>query len=133
MALNTGLGWAAGDDLRVLIATGLSIGRYQVQQIQGDMNYMGVQFPDAVAKVTALLDEWDAAQTQLSEFNSASESRVLTKADVLQWTVASPGSNYSPEREMERIRSLLFQYFGFSQLFGDHSGGMISTTELIRS
>ncbi len=133
MALNTGLGWAAGDDLRVLIAAGLSIGRYQVQQIQGDMNYMGIQFPDAVPQVTALLDDWDAAQTQLSQFNADSDSRVLTKADVVQWTIATPGTNYSPEREMDRIRNLLYQYFAFSQLFVNGGGGTMGSAELIRS
>lgn len=132
MALNLTYGWSNGDDIRVLIASGLPIGSYQVQQIQGDMNYMGAQFPEAVSPVLDLLDAWDAAQQQLISLNESSESRVLTKADVLEWSVSSPGTSYSPEREIDRIRGLLAQYFAFSQLFAYSNNGA-SQTALIRS
>jgi len=132
MALNTSLGWSQGDDIRVLIASGLPMGAYQVQQIQSDMNYMGNNLSSAVSNVLDLLDQFDAAQVQLSEFNSSSESRILTKVDVLQWTVTAPGTAYSPEREIDRIRGLLYQYFAFSPLFGGNSMNDVST-QLIRS
>lgn len=132
MALNTEAGWSEGDDLRVLIAAGLPIGPYQVQQIQGDMNYMGLQFPQAISPVLDLLDAWDAAQQQMVSLNESSESRVLTKADVLEWSVSAPGVSYSPEREIDRIRGLLAQYFGFSQLFVSQGSGVNQTT-LVRS
>lgn len=131
MALNTTLGWSSGDDVRVLIAAGMPLGRYQVQQLQSDMNYMGEQFPQAVDAVLDLLDAWEAAQSQLSDFNSSSESRVLTKVDMLEWATTSPGTAYSPEREMDRIRGLLYQYFAFSPLFVLESSGNV--TQLVRS
>lgn len=132
MALNTEAGWSDGDDIRVLIAAGLPVGGYQVQQIQGDMNYMALRFPEAVNPVLDLLDAWDAAQQQMVSLNESSESRVLTKADVLEWSVSSPGLSYSPEREIDRIRGLLAQYFGFSQLFVGAGGGGGQAT-LLRS
>lgn len=131
MALNTSFGWTVGDDIRVLIAAGLTLGGYQTRQLQSDMNYMGRTFPQAVGVVTDLLDAWDAAQVQLSEFNSASESRVLTKVDIVQWSATSPGTAYSPEREIDRIRGLLYQYFAFSPLFALESAS--DTTTLLRS
>lgn len=131
MALNTEAGWSDGDDIRVLIAAGLPVGPYQVRQIQGDMNYMGSQFPQAIPAVLDLLDAWDTAQQQMISLNESSESRVLTKVDVLEWTVSAPGLSYSPERELDRVRMLLAQYFGFSDLFAFAEGG--SQTSLVRS
>lgn len=130
MALNTTLGWVAGDDLRVLIAAGLPVSPYGVQQVQSDMNYLGQIATDAVYAVQDLLDGYDTVQTRMNELNLSSESRVLKKADVLEWEVSQIGTTYGPERELLRIRDLLKQYFSFSPLFSDT--GMIGTA-LIRS
>lgn len=131
MALNLEAGWSEGDDIRVLVAAGLPIGAYQVQQIQQDMNYMALRFPHAISPVIDLLDAWDAAQQQMVSLNESSESRVLTKVDVLEWSVSAPGLSYSPERELDRVRMLLAQYFGFSNLFAFAGGS--SQTSLVRS
>lgn len=131
MALNTELGWATGDDVRVLIAAGLPIGVYQIGQIQSDMNYLAQRIPDAVAPILELLDAYDTAQGQMQALNGSSESRVLTKVDVLEWSVSSPGTTYSPEREILRVRELLYQYFALSPLFGYNSGN--GMTLLLRS
>lgn len=131
MALNTAIGWIAGDDLRVLIAAGLSVGAYQVQQIQVDMNYLGGISQDGVYAVQDLLDQYDAVQVRLNALNSESDSRVLKKADVLEWdTGRGAGVSYGPERELGRIRGLLGQYFAFSPLFNGF--GAVGTA-LIRS
>lgn len=130
MALNTTLGWIAGDDLRVLVAIGLPVGGYQLQQIQTDMNYLGGIATDAVGAVQDLLDQYDAVQVRLNELNSSSESRVLKKADVLEWQVSQIGTTYGPERELGRVRDLLKQYFAFSPLMSDSRN---MGTALIRS
>lgn len=132
MSLNTELGWFEGDDIRVLVAAGLPVGVYQVQQIQQDMNYLAQRMPSAVAPVVDLLDAYDAAQKKLVELNTNSEGRILTKVDVLEWAATAPGTSYSPEREFQRIRSLLYQYFASSSLF-TQSNSLTNTVPLIRS
>jgi hypothetical protein len=132
MTLNTELGWSVGDDVRVLIAGGLPVGVYQLRQIAQDMNYIAQQSPGVVSPVIDLLDQFDAAQAAFQNLNATSDGRVLTKVDVLEWSVTgSTGSGYSPEREILRIRGLLAQYFASSVLFANsHVGG---ATPLIRS
>lgn len=130
MSLNTELGWSYGDDVRVLIASGLPVGVYQVSRIQQDMNYLGEEVPSAVSPIIDLLDAYDTAQAKLTSLNETSEGRVLTKADVLEWAVTAAGTSYSPERELERIRGLLYQYFALSTLFTPSTS---TGTALIRS
>lgn len=129
--LDTELGWSTGDDIRVLIAAGIPLGRYQVDQIRLDMNYMGRHFPEAISPVIDLLDAWDSTQAQMSTLNESSESRVLIQVDVVKWSATQPGTSYSPERELDRIRNLLYQYFGFSMLFSNQDAA--TQTSLIRS
>jgi hypothetical protein len=114
------LGWSTGDDSRILIASGIGIGVYQIRQIQSDMNYLGAKIDGFVNAVLDLLDAYDTIQAKLSELNNESDGKVLIKADVLEWAVKNPGVTYSPERELDRIASLLAQYFASSPLF---SGG----------
>jgi hypothetical protein len=130
MTLNTNLGWSSGDDVRVLVAAGLPVGLYQIRQIQGDMNYIGVNAPQLISPIIDLLDQYDTAQEKFSELNAELQGRVLTKVDVLEWTAASGSSGYSPERELGRIRGLLYQYFASSVLFTGDSSGI---TRVIRS
>jgi hypothetical protein len=117
VTLNTTIGWSTGDDVRVLAATNMPIGVYQIKQIQADMNYLGNEIDNFVISVQDLLDAYDNIQTKLSTLNNESGGKVLTKADVLEWSVAGPGQNYGPERELMRISSLLIQYFASSPLF----------------
>lgn len=131
MALNTQLGWTEGDEVRVLIAAGLTVGVYQVTQLQADMNYLGLRIPGLVLSVLDLLDAYDTIQDQLTTLNNEAGGKVLVKADVLEWAVKSPGETYSPERELQRIRDLLAQYFASSPLFTNT--GFSGTTPLYRS
>ena len=130
VALNTVIGWTVGDDIRVLIAAGIPVGVYSVDQIQKDMNSLGAAINGFVDGVLGLLDAYDAAQTALSTLNSESGGRVLIQADVLKWQAANPGQSYGPERELERIRYLLAQYFSSSPVF---SGAGTMGTPLLRS
>lgn len=129
--LNTDNGWSVGDDVRVLVAAGLPLGNYQLDRIRQDMNQMSVDFADAIPPVLDLLDQWDEANEKMSSLNTTGEGRVLVKADVLEWSPSTPGGTYGPEREFDRIRSLLYQYFGFSMLFS--SSAIPGVTPLIRS
>jgi len=122
--LNTACGWVAGDPARVLIAAGLTLGKYQITQITGCMNTLCILAPQMVADVRGLLDDWDTAQSGIQETNVGQDGRVLVKADVLEWQVIDAGTN-SPQAEVGRIQQLLYQYFGFCQLFqGGGSGGV---------
>jgi hypothetical protein len=129
MSLNTDLGWSLGDDVRVLVAAGISVGIYQIQQIQRDMNYIGTAIPSIISPVKDLLDEYDAIQTTYKELNTNSEGKILKKVDVLEWEPLMPGGGYGPERELMRIRGLLYQYFASSILFEASNNG----TPLVRS
>jgi hypothetical protein len=131
MTLNTSLGWSSGDDTRVLLAAGLGLGVYQSRQIQVDMNYLGEKIDGFVCNVIDLLDAYDDVQVKLSQLNQDSEGKVLIKADVLEWAVKPIGMTYSPERELERISSLLYQYFASSPLFNQGDNSNITT--LLRS
>ena len=134
MALITDRGWSDGDDVRVLVAAGLSVSVYTTRQIQSDMNYMLDNLPGAVGPIIELLDAYDVAENRMSSLNETSDGKILTKADVLEWAATSPGLSYSPERELNRIRGLLYQYFGSSILFsGGLQGGISGTTSLVRS
>lgn len=130
MALNTTIGWTAGDDVRVLIAGGVSVGVYQVKQIQDDMNHLGLKINGFVDGVLGLLDSYDRIQAALSTLNNESGGKTLIKADVLEWEVSGPGRNYGPELEVSRIQQLLAQYFASSPVF---SGSTASGTMLFRS
>jgi hypothetical protein len=113
--------WSDGDDLRVLVALDIPLGQYPVQQIQSDMNLMAAAYASLVPRVLDLLDAWDSAQDAVASQNiSSSDGRVLTKADVLEWTVANAGQP-SPTSELERIRYLLRQYFSYSVLLDQYA------------
>lgn len=133
MSLDVSLGWSEGDDIRVLVASGLKVGVYQIQQIQRDMNDLGFRAPSIVSPVIDLLDEFDAAQVALKALNEGSEGKTLIKADVLEWEAQGAGTGYGPEREIQRIRGLLYQYFASSVLFSSGYLGSSGNTALIRS
>jgi hypothetical protein len=121
MALNLGLGWVDGDDLRVLIAAGLPVSGYSISRIQGDMNTLGEMTPGAVSVVRGLLTQYEVMQSSIASLNSSSKGKVLVKADVLEWE-ADGANAFGPYQEVSRIRGLLGQYFGFSLLFGEADG-----------
>lgn len=128
--LNLAYGWVAGDQVRLLIASGLTVGSYQIDRITDDMNELGSYDVNAVTAVRGLMDEYEAAQVRFNTLNSTGDNRILVKADVLEWEQAN-GMMYNPQSEIKRIRGLLSQYFGFSVLFEQNSNGM--GTHLYRS
>jgi hypothetical protein len=128
--LNTSYGWSNGDQVRLLIASGLPVGSYQITQITTCMNHLGSISTDAVSSVLDLIDQFEEAQTRYNELNNKGDSRVLIKADVLEWAEAKQMS-YSPVNEIARIRGLIYQYMGSCNLYGDGYGAQ--TTQLFRS
>lgn len=131
--LDTGLGWIAGDPERVLIASGLGVSEYNINQVITCMNQLGTFSPSSVSGVRGLLDEYDTAETEFITLNTdGSGRRFLKVADVLEWDIDQTGVNYSITTELQRIRGKLMQYFSFCPIYGDSViyGG---TTQLIRS
>lgn len=115
--------------MRLLIASGLTVGSYQIEQITVAMNQLGTLSLDAVDNVLKLIDEFEAAQLRYTELNASGDSRILIKADVLEWT-ESKGFSYNPLTEILRIQGLLKQYFSFSELYQQTN---TNVTNLIRS
>lgn len=128
--LNTAAGWTNGDEVRVLIASGLLVSVYHKEQIIVCMNQLAEISPTLVSPIQDLLDQFDEAQMNMTTLNAAASGKTLIKADVLEWETGQPGTNYSPEREIARIQGLLYQYFGSCPLYG---GGFNSYMNLIRS
>lgn len=127
--LNTTYGWSQGDQVRLLVASGLTIGTYQIDQITASMNELGSISTDAVFSVLDLIDQYEAAQVKLSELNNEGAGRVLTKADVLEWEQAKGNNVYTPQLEILRIRGILYQYMSICPLYVGKYVGM----ETIRS
>jgi hypothetical protein len=127
--LNTSYGWSQGDQVRLLVASGLTIGTYQIEQVTVSMNELGALSGDAVFSVLDLIDQFEVAQTKLSELNNTSSGRILTKADVLEWEQTKANNNWGPQLEIQRIRDLLYQYFSMCPLYVRGYGD----TNIIRS
>jgi len=130
--LETSYGWVQGDQVRLLIAAGLSIGSYQIEQITLDMNELGTISTDAVTNVRGLIDDYEAAQLRFKTLNAEGDNRILTKADVLEWE-QNNGFSYDPMAEMSRVQSQLQQYFAFSTLFSGNANNYWGTAYITRS
>ena len=71
--LNLAYGWVAGDQVRLLIASGLTVGSYQIDRITDDMNELGSYDVNAVTAVRGLMDEYEAAQVRFNTLNSSDD------------------------------------------------------------
>jgi len=129
--LNTSYGWVQGDQVRLLIASGLTVGSYQIEQITRSMNDLGDMSPISVTSVRDLLDKYDEANANLSSLNATSSGKTLVKADVLEWEAAKGGTGYAPQMEITRVRTLLYQYMAHCVLYANNSN--IYVTRLTRS
>ena len=139
MALDISGNWEAGDDLRVIEALLLPFGTYVLDCTQNCMNQLEDMSPEAVLRVRALLDEYEAADQAESEQNLGdTEGKVLVKADVLEWEVVN-GGIAGTTQEKANIRAEIARYFSFCSCLGGllpgGPGGMMGygTTSLIRS
>lgn len=130
--LDTSCGWVAGDPARVLLASGLPISTYSVDQVTVCMNELCTIAPLQIATIRGLLGDWDSAQAAIKETNVSQDGRVLVKADVLEWEVIDSGVA-SPQAEVRRIQELLYLYFGFCPMFANGNSGNANQSALIRS
>ena len=136
MALDVSGNWEAGDDLRVIEALGLPFGSYTIECTQNCMNQLEDMSPEAVLRVRALLDEYEAAKTAESTQNlSDTEGKTLVKADVLEWERNGAGEVSGPQMEMIRTQQELAQYFAFCSCMGglQQGGGYYGMANLVRS
>jgi hypothetical protein len=128
--LNTAAGWVNGDEMRVLIASGLLVSGYHKTQMIVCMNEVAALSPTLVGPIQDLLDQFEEAQANMTSLNASGNGKTLIKADVLEWEASQLGTSYSPEREISRIQGLLYQYFGSCPLY---QGGFSAYSALIRS
>lgn len=133
MALDVTGNWVAGDDLRVIEALQLPFGSYTLTCTQDCMNQLEDMSPDAVTRVRALLDRYEAAKTALITGDLAdTEGKTLVKADVLEWE-RNKGEINGQQLEMLRAQQELAQYFAFCSCMGGMLPGSNHSTPLIRS
>lgn len=130
--LNTTCGWVDTDPSNVLMALGIGVTRYGVDQITICMNDLCDFAPQVVGSVQDLLDQYETAQATLAELNASSNGKTLIKADVLEWKESAPGASYSPERELMRIKQMIMMYFAACPVCGG-SGYIAGGTSLVRS
>ena len=138
MALDTSGNWEAGDDLRVIEALMLPFGEYTLSCTQNCMNQLEDMSPEAVLRVRALLDQYEAAdQAETDQNLGDTEGKVLVKADVLEWEVVNGGIS-GTSQEKASVRDEIARYFSFCSCLGSMlpgSGGIggYGTANLVRS
>ena len=126
-------GWVTGDVERILIAIGVWVSPYTVNETTVCCNELGENSPTLVAKVRALLGEFDAAVAAQKEANVGENAgRVLRKADVLEWDTERSGTAYDGAlRERARIVNDLTTIFGSCPILSQK--GTDSVVALYRS
>ena len=136
MALDVSGNWETGDDLRLIEALMLPFGEYTLTCVQNCCAQLEDMSAEAVLRVRALLDEYEAANQAESEQNLGdTEGKVLVKADVLEWEVVNGGIS-GTSQEKASTRDEIARYFSFcsclgSALPGGNTG--YGTASVIRS
>ena len=134
MALDVSGNWQAGDDLRIIEALGVPFGSFTLTCIQNCCGQLEDMSAQAVLNVRTALDEYEAAKTVESTQNlSDSEGKTLVKADVLSWEKDAAGAPSGAQKEMQRARNEIAQYFAFCSCLGGLSGSGNYGTSLVRS
>ena len=122
----------------------LPFSEYVLSCTQNCMAQLEDMSPEAVLRVRALLDEYEAADQAETEQNVGdTEGKVLVKADVLEWEVVGGKTGLTgPQKEKAKIRYDLWNYFAFCSCLGSLNpngpggGGMVGgygSGSLIRS
>lgn len=137
MALDVTGNWQTGDDLRLIECLMLPFGTYVLDCTHSCMAQLEDMSPEAVLRVQALLDEYEAADQAETEQNLGdTEGKVLVKADVLEWEVVNGGISGSSQ-EKASVRDEIARYFAFCSCLGSvlpgGPGYGYGTTSLIRS
>ena len=137
MALDISGNWESGDDLRLIEALMLPFSEYVLSCTQNCMMQLEAMSPEAVLRVRALLDEYEAAdQAETDQNLGDTEGKVLVQADVLHWQVVNGGISGSSQ-EKASTRDEIARYFSFCSCLGSilpgGPGYGYGTASLIRS
>jgi hypothetical protein len=124
--LDISKGWVNGDVERILIAIGVWVSPFTVNEATVCCNELGDTSPTLVGRVRGLLVEFDAAVAAQKEASIGSNTgRVLRKADVLEWDTENSGTPYDGAlQERGRIINDLTTIFGACPILrekGTHS------------
>ena len=135
MALDTSGGWVAGDDLRIVEALMVPFGSFTLTCVQNCCGQLEDMSPEAVLRVRALLDEYEAADSGESTQNlSDTEGKTLVRADVLEWSVNPVGVVPGVTKEKSKVRDEIARYFSFCSCLAPYlTVGGHGSADLIRS
>lgn len=112
--LDTGLGWVAGDVERILVAVGIGVSEYTINEMTVCCNELGGMSSTLVSTVRGLLSDYDAAvEVERSVAVSDSAGKTLTKADVLEWEPDRGGRYEAIVTEKGRNIGDLLKIFAF--------------------
>lgn len=130
--LNTSYGWVSGDVERILIACGIGVSEYAIEEVTVCCNEIGVRGVSLVNRTRGLLDEWeDANDAERDGYLDVNGGRVLSKADVLEWDTSYGGITEGAKREKQRISYELRLIFGHCEVI--MRSGVQQVTRLYRS
>lgn len=130
--LDTGLGWVAGDVERILIAVGIGVSEYTINEMTVCANELGEMSSTLVSTVRGLLADYDAAVTvEKTTAVSDEGGKTLVKADVLEWEVQGGGKYEAIVTEKRRNIDDLLKIFAFCPIVDSRLGSQ--STILYRS
>jgi len=111
--LSAGLGWVASDPERILIACGVGVSEYSLNEVIVCCNEIGVRSSTLVSRAKNLLDDWDDANdAERDAYTDDNKGKILSKADVLEWDVSGGGAKQAAKDEKNRISYELRLIFG---------------------
>ena len=131
--LNTSYGWVASDPERILIACGVGVSEYSLNEVIVCCNEIGGRSSTLVSRARLLLDDWDDANdAEKLAYTDENKGRVLSRADILEWDVSGGGAKQAAKDEKNRISYELRLIFGDCRVIMDSrsNGGF---TPLYRS
>ena len=130
--LNTGLGWVAGDAERILVAVGIGVSEYTINEMIVCCNELGGMSSTLVSTVRGLLADYDTAVTKEKTLNTGDDGgKTLVKADVLEWETNKGGKYEAIVTEKKRNIGDLLTIFSFCPIVDARLGSQ--GTRLYRS
>ena len=121
--LNTGLGWVAGDAERILVAVGIGVSEYTINEMIVCMNELGGMSSTLVSTVRGLLSDYDSAVTVEKTVNTGADGgKTLVKADVLEWETNKGGRYEAITIEKRRNVNDLLTIFSFCPIVDARMG-----------
>jgi len=130
--LNTSLGWVVGDVERILVAVGVGVSQYTINEVTVCCNELGGMSTTLVSTVRGLLSDYDSAVTVEKTVNvSDNGGKTLIKADVLEWEAEKGGRTEAISTEKRRNVNDLVNIFAFCPVIDGFLGSQ--STMLYRS